>query len=239
VISLDQGFRKCGIIRVRSTAFPVVCDCPSLSAEVLVLLLWCVLVAHGLRGRPTTPVINEYMLPVARSAPEMITAGPDGNLWFSQEFNDQIGKITPECRATHHCKRRRSEPKSFIESQLYSVRGCIHDGRIGHSSRPSLPSHRMRIMPSMGWRVCAVYRSFEQLLNRASSTIVQFRPSIRVTPGRFARRWATEGRPNTVGLGNGFACKELMKERLQPQITDAQPPVRRVPPPPMSASPEY
>jgi virginiamycin B lyase len=41
------------------------------------------------------PVITEFPLPTAGSTPVGITAGPDGNLWFTELTANQIGRITP------------------------------------------------------------------------------------------------------------------------------------------------
>jgi streptogramin lyase len=40
-------------------------------------------------------VITEFPLPSASSSPAGITAGPDGNLWFTEATGDRIGRITP------------------------------------------------------------------------------------------------------------------------------------------------
>jgi hypothetical protein len=40
-------------------------------------------------------VVNEFAVPTASSAPEWITAGPDGDLWFSEAEVSKIGRITP------------------------------------------------------------------------------------------------------------------------------------------------
>jgi streptogramin lyase len=37
--------------------------------------------------------LTEYTLPAA-STPFQIAAGPDGNLWFTETYNNKIGKIT-------------------------------------------------------------------------------------------------------------------------------------------------
>jgi hypothetical protein len=37
----------------------------------------------------------EFVLPTADSQPYGITAGPDGNLWFTEQGSDRIGRITP------------------------------------------------------------------------------------------------------------------------------------------------
>lgn len=42
------------------------------------------------------PVITEYAVPTAASAPYGITAGPDGNLWFAESIGNKIGQLVPE-----------------------------------------------------------------------------------------------------------------------------------------------
>ncbi len=42
----------------------------------------------------TSGVFTEYGIPAADSRPAGITTGPDGNLWFTQFFAGQIGKVT-------------------------------------------------------------------------------------------------------------------------------------------------
>ena len=41
------------------------------------------------------PAISEFPIPTPSSAPDDITAGPDGNLWFTEGYANQIGRITP------------------------------------------------------------------------------------------------------------------------------------------------
>jgi virginiamycin B lyase len=40
--------------------------------------------------------IEEFTVPTADSYPRAITAGPDGNLWFTEECGNKIGRITPD-----------------------------------------------------------------------------------------------------------------------------------------------
>src|SRR5207249_1633880 len=43
-----------------------------------------------------TPTVTEFPVPAgAASYPDGIAAGPDGNLWFTEELANQIGRITP------------------------------------------------------------------------------------------------------------------------------------------------
>src|SRR5205809_905306 len=39
--------------------------------------------------------ITDYPTPTGGSAPYGITAGPDGNVWFTEGFGNKIGRITP------------------------------------------------------------------------------------------------------------------------------------------------
>ncbi len=43
----------------------------------------------------TAGVITEFPLPTSQSWPVGITAGPDGNLWFTESNSNNIGRITP------------------------------------------------------------------------------------------------------------------------------------------------
>jgi uncharacterized repeat protein (TIGR01451 family) len=43
--------------------------------------------------------INEFPVPTANSAPLGITAGPDGNLWFTESNSSKIGQINPTTHA--------------------------------------------------------------------------------------------------------------------------------------------
>lgn len=38
--------------------------------------------------------VTEYTIPTLASTPTGITAGPDGNLWFTESAGNKIGKIT-------------------------------------------------------------------------------------------------------------------------------------------------
>ncbi len=44
--------------------------------------------------------ITEFPTPTAAAAPWQITAGPDGNLWFTEENADKVGMINPASHAT-------------------------------------------------------------------------------------------------------------------------------------------
>jgi streptogramin lyase len=53
--------------------------------------------AEGLEGRRLLAAfITVFPIPTANGDPQGITAGPDGNLWFTETAANQIGRITPE-----------------------------------------------------------------------------------------------------------------------------------------------
>jgi virginiamycin B lyase len=47
-------------------------------------------------SRPATGAISEFPLPNANSQPWEITAGPDGNVWFTECSGNRIGRIAPD-----------------------------------------------------------------------------------------------------------------------------------------------
>jgi streptogramin lyase len=61
-------------------------------ARTLFLAVCCV----GLSGIVGGQVITEFGTPTVRSAPIGIAAGSDGNLWFTEEIANQIGRITTD-----------------------------------------------------------------------------------------------------------------------------------------------
>src|SRR4051794_7045634 len=42
-----------------------------------------------------TPVITEFTLPTADSGTTYVTAGPDGNIWFTEGSANKVGRINP------------------------------------------------------------------------------------------------------------------------------------------------
>jgi virginiamycin B lyase len=51
--------------------------------------------------RGSRPVPTQFPLPNPNSNPSHITAGPDGNLWFTEDRN-RVGKITPDGVVTEY-----------------------------------------------------------------------------------------------------------------------------------------
>src|SRR6266568_168649 len=64
-------------------------------------LITAIVVSVGLLGLSTAPAwaaadtITEFPIPTASTFPRGITAGPDGNLWFTEYTGNKIGRITP------------------------------------------------------------------------------------------------------------------------------------------------
>src|SRR5438093_628469 len=70
--------------------------CPKTSVRLILALV----VSIGLTGAaeaavPVPGVITEFSLPTPNSRPFEITAGPDGDLWFTELTNNKIGRISP------------------------------------------------------------------------------------------------------------------------------------------------
>ena len=51
-------------------------------------------------GSPRRGQITEFKIPTDGSNPFGITVGPDKNLWFTEEFGNNIGRITPSGQIT-------------------------------------------------------------------------------------------------------------------------------------------
>ena len=60
----------------------------------LLSLLLCVLTLTAPAALALSGKIREFAVPTAFSAPFGITAGPDGNLWFTEFNGNKIGRIT-------------------------------------------------------------------------------------------------------------------------------------------------
>ena len=64
----------------------------SLFAGLLSLLI-CVLTLADPTALALSGKIREFAVPTANSGPLDITAGPDGNLWFTEGFGNKIGQL--------------------------------------------------------------------------------------------------------------------------------------------------
>jgi streptogramin lyase len=72
----------------------------SLKRGYLALALAVVVAAAVFAANPTaiqasSGDITEFAVPTAMSGPNAITDGPDGNLWFTEQRSNQIGRLTP------------------------------------------------------------------------------------------------------------------------------------------------
>ena len=54
-----------------------------------------VLLGAGRARVASGQVITEFPIPTVNSQPEGIVTGPDGNLWFTEQLGNKIGRITP------------------------------------------------------------------------------------------------------------------------------------------------
>src|SRR6266536_966035 len=86
----------------------------------LTALITALIACVGLLSLSSAPAwaaagtITEFSTPTANSGPFGITAGPDGNLWFTETATNKIGRITTAggitevplpatCASTYHC----------------------------------------------------------------------------------------------------------------------------------------
>ena len=59
---------------------------------------------------PTTHAITEFPVPTANADPSGITAGPDGNLWFTELTVGKIGMINPTTHAISRVRHPHAVP---------------------------------------------------------------------------------------------------------------------------------
>src|SRR5438094_4369341 len=64
-------------------------------APLLAGVLIALSAISAVAATPAPPPIVEFAVPTTNSAPGSITAGPDGNLWFTEEAGNKIGRISP------------------------------------------------------------------------------------------------------------------------------------------------
>jgi streptogramin lyase len=66
---------------------------------------------------PAAGTIQEFSVPTTNGFPSEITAGPDGNIWFTEFYGDKIGRITPSGTVTEFpIPTARSNPPDYITS---------------------------------------------------------------------------------------------------------------------------
>src|SRR2546427_12523133 len=81
-----------------------------LRRSIGVVLLVGVLLGIGAGPAQATKRITEYPTPTTPSEPTGVTSGPDGNLWFTEYWGNNIARITTEGAVTEY---RIPAPGSF------------------------------------------------------------------------------------------------------------------------------
>lgn len=61
----------------------------------------------------TTGKITEYPVPTASAGPQGIAAGPDGNLWFTELWGDNVAKITTSGAITEYALPKNTQPEGI------------------------------------------------------------------------------------------------------------------------------
>jgi streptogramin lyase len=71
------------------------------------------------RVHHTSPILRatEFPLPTSISSPTVITAGPDGNLWFTDWNGDKIGRITPNGTITEFPISSLNKPRDIFTNR--------------------------------------------------------------------------------------------------------------------------
>ena len=93
------------------------------------------LLGAGLADVARGQVITEFTIPTASSGPGAIAAGPDGNLWFTENSGNQIGRITTAGVVTEFpVPTAASQPTSIVagsDGNLWFTEGAANNvGRI-------------------------------------------------------------------------------------------------------------
>src|SRR5437879_6112879 len=69
---------------------------PLVACFLIVLLGALVMAAQA------SPIITEFPIPSVPGSPLGIAEGPDGNMWFTEQLPNKIGRITPDGRITEY-----------------------------------------------------------------------------------------------------------------------------------------
>jgi hypothetical protein len=99
---------------------------------------------------------TEFPVPTPTSYPAGITAGPDGNLWFTEGGGNQIGQITPDGRVTEFPVPTPSSfpygimagPDGnlwFTEFGANQVGRFVNDGLAPHGRSDAIPKGQLAI----------------------------------------------------------------------------------------------
>jgi streptogramin lyase len=87
----QQGAFPTVMLQSISSVVPTAAQTSTLSPSPL---LTPTLISTAIPTSPPSITITEFPIPTTSSAPVDITTGPDGNLWFTEENENKIGRIT-------------------------------------------------------------------------------------------------------------------------------------------------
>src|SRR2546421_560454 len=112
----------------------------------LVLLVVMGLAAPALAAPRSGSRLTEFPLAAPGARPYQITAGPDGNLWFTEEDIDQIGRVTTDGAFTEYSTQTCCFPTEitsaggflwFTEEQGPAIVSMTTDGAVASRPYPS------------------------------------------------------------------------------------------------------
>jgi streptogramin lyase len=188
-------------------------------------VLWAPAVATA----PPIGTVTEYPIPTASGGPWGIVAGPDGNLWFTENYGNRIGRITPVGTITEFpLPTADSYPLGiaagpdgnlwFTEGSGNRIGRITLTGTITEYPTPTSVSHPLGIAAGPDgnlWftedygnrigRITPVGTITEYPIPTASS-----RPNI-IASGPDANLWFTEGGGNKIGRISPTATPAVVK----------------------------
>lgn len=148
-----------------------------------VLFVSCI-AAPGAAAAPYG-TIEEKTIPTAGSEPQGIAAGPDGNIWFTENFSNRVARMTPAGQVTEFTLPVSGKYEAIVSGPDRNL--WIAVNRPG-ATPDSAPGAILRVTPS---GACTVFplpnnASVSGLIARRDGTLV------------FSERWVTGG-PTRIG----------------------------------------
>jgi hypothetical protein len=114
--------------------------------------------------------ISEFPIPTLGSGPRAITAGPDGNLWFTEVLASEIGRITPSGTISEfRIPGGEARPRGItagVGGKLWFTEGFPN--KIGQVQVRLLPAAIMCVVPKLRGKTLA---QAKRLLRRAHCTL--------------------------------------------------------------------